>query len=63
MLEIDPLALKQAMARQRAQLEAQKKSRGSQDLEPTRRDRPSEPEVVAEPSLDEVIMSYLKDQD
>ena len=63
MLEIDPLALKQAMARQRAQLEAQKKSRASQDLEPTRRDRPAEPEVVAEPSLDEVIMSYLKDQD
>lgn len=63
MLEIDPIALKQAMARQRAQMEAQRKGRASEDLEPTRRERPAEPEVVAEPSLDEVIMSYLKDQD
>lgn len=63
MLEIDPIALKQAMARQRAQMEAQKKQRASQDLEPTRRDPPAQPEVVSEPSLDDVIMSYLKDQD
>jgi len=63
MLEIDPLALKRAMAQQRARLEAQKKNRPSQDLEPTRRAPPAQPEVVSEPSLDEVIMGYLKDQD
>lgn len=53
MLEIDPAALKAAMARQRARLEAQKKQ-----------NRPdSEPIVVSEPSLDDVIMGYLKDEE
>ncbi|MEM1026442.1 MAG: hypothetical protein AAGD10_16525 [Myxococcota bacterium] len=51
MLEIDPAALKAAMDRQRARLEKQKKS-GS-----------GKPIVVSEPSLDDVIMNYLKDDD
>jgi len=57
MLEIDPMALRQAMARQRAQLEAQKKA-AAESNQPGRAD---EPRVVSEPSLDEVIMGYLDD--
>lgn len=53
MLEIDPTALKEAMARQRARLEAQRTRESEQDDEAI---------VVSEPSLDEVIMSYLKDE-
>jgi len=51
MLEIDPAALKAAMARQRARLEAQR-AKGE-----------GKPLVVSEPSLDDVIMNYLKDDD
>ena len=53
MLEIDPAALKAAMARQRARLEAQR-SEG---------DGKGKPLVVSEPSLDDVIMNYLEDDD
>jgi hypothetical protein len=55
MLEIDPVALKEAMARQRARLEAQRAGTPKTDDE--------ESIVVSEPSLDDVIMSYLKDED
>ncbi len=58
MLEVDPLALKEAMARQRARLEAQRKAK-----EDAPASRPDSKVVVSEPSLDEVIMNYLKDQE
>jgi hypothetical protein len=56
MLEMDPLALREALAKQRAKLEAQRKKT------PAPKDSESRI-VVSEPSLDEVIMSYLKDEE
>jgi hypothetical protein len=56
MLEMDPLALREALAKQRAKLEAQRKKT------PTPKESESRI-VVSEPSLDEVIMSYLKDEE
>lgn len=55
MLEIDPVALREALAKQRKRVEAQRNKQKPRDDEPRI--------VVSEPSLDDVIMSYLKDEE
>lgn len=65
MLEMDPTALREALAKQRALLEAQRSEKKGNPQQ--RSARPTKADehriVVSEPSLDEVIMSYLKDEE